>query len=94
MKLGEALEKLVGCGDDAVVLAKPPWTLESEALIDVLDEQCRVPRDLDQQGYKYVIDAPVAREALEVFHGRLPPSNRLQEFLLHYADNDAFPNWV
>lgn len=43
MKLQEALDRVEQMGNDDVIFARKPWTLESDAEIGALDADLRVP---------------------------------------------------
>jgi hypothetical protein len=94
MTLAEALGKLLKAPDDQVVFAKRPWALDSDAIIGMLDDDFGVPVALKASGYEYVLDAPVAREVLEVFEDRVPSEEQIRALLFFYAENDAYPDWV
>ena len=94
MKLEQALDELDKLGDEDVVFAKRPWTLDSEALIGQLDANMRVPQWIADQQFKYFLEVPVAKEVLEVFASRRPTLQQRRELLLYYAENDAYPSWV
>lgn len=92
--MADALLEISACSDDLVVFAKRPWDLDSEAVIATLDSNYCVPADIREAGFEYFIDAPIAREVLEVFGSREPFPEQIQKLLLFYAENDAYPDWI
>lgn len=94
MKLDEALVKLAGLSGDEVVFARPPFSLDSPAIIGSLDSEFNVPREVKADGLEYFLDAATAQEVMEVFGDYNPSHAEISEFLFFYAENDAFPDWV
>ncbi len=78
------------------ICLRGPWSCDSEALIVPLDEEGRLPADAQANGYKYFLEASVAREVLDVLQSRPTPSSSADacRLLVHYAENDAYPDWV
>jgi hypothetical protein len=78
------------------ICVREPWTPEAEARVVAVDEQSRLPTDALADGYKYFLEASLAREVLEVLHDRPSPSSAEDacKLLIHYAENDAYPEWV
>ena len=94
MTLADALSQIYQLTERKIVFAKKPWTLDSDAEIGILDEELRVPSSVLQRGFSYFLDVATAHEVLEVF-GRKPPTREeIVRLLFHYAQHDAFPDWV
>lgn len=94
VKLDEALATLVGLSEDEVVFARPPFSLGSTATIGFLDSEFQVPAEVKAEGFEYFLDAATAQEVMGVFGEYSPSRAETSEFLLFYAENDAFPDWV
>lgn len=94
MKLKEALDQIDSLDESAVVFARRPWTLDSEAVVDRLDGEMRVPQHIAVSRFEYFIDVPVAKEVIGVFGSRPVTAQQRRELLLYYAENDAYPEWV
>lgn len=94
MKLEEALDQVQQLDDDAVIFAKKPWTLESDAEIGPLDSDLRVPKPIIDRGLEYFLESSVVREVLEVFGNRESTEAERRALLMYYAENDAYPEWV
>jgi hypothetical protein len=78
------------------ICLREPWSAEAEARVVDLDEESRLPSGALTGGYKYFLEASIAREVLDVLSNR--PSKSSQEdacrLLIHYARWDAYPDWV
>jgi hypothetical protein len=73
-----------------------PWDAEAEARVVELDEDSRLPSDALAGGLKYFLEASVAREVLDMLRSRRTASSVEEacKLLIHYAENDAYPEWV
>ena len=58
------------------------------------DENLALPRDVKGAGFEYVLEVHVAKEVMEVFQGKPPSLAEQVRLLLHYAEHDAYPDWV
>lgn len=88
MKLKDILCSIHGIEDDLVIYAKKPWCDTADTL---LSPATAIPID---NNYEYFLEVFVAKEALEVFEGREISDDDLFKFLIFYAENDAYPEWV
>src|SRR5580693_4783212 len=94
MTLQEALSGIENLGDDDVIFARKPWTLDTEAEVGHFDAGSRIPTEMTSRGLEYFLEVFIARE--EVLDG-------IKEFLfsnaekcaliIYYAEFDAFPEW-
>lgn len=94
VKLQDILDQVTELGEDQVIFARRPWTLDSEAEIGELDDDSRVPQSVARRGLDYFLEAPVAWEVLEVFEQREATPTERRALLLFYAENDAYPDWA
>lgn len=92
--LAGVLDRIVNLNDDEVIFAREPWTLETEALIGRLDANCGIPASISEEGYAYFLEAHVAKEVLQVLGERKSTVEQRRALLLHYAQHDAYPQWV
>lgn len=78
------------------ICLRKPWTAQAGARVVQLDEESRLPPDAQADGHMYFLEASVAREVLDVLRSRATPSSTDDacEVLIHYAENDAYPDWV
>jgi hypothetical protein len=94
MKLQDILDEVEQLSDDKTILARKPWTLESDAEVVSLDAEFRIPEAERQLGFDYFLEISVAIEVLEVFGDRKPTLDERRALLMYYAENDAYPDWV
>jgi hypothetical protein len=94
MKLQDLLDKASQLGDDEVIFASKPWSLDAEAIAGVFDKDFRVPDSIKERNLEYFLEASVAKDVLEVFGNIKPTAEQARAVLLFYAENDAYPQWV
>lgn len=95
MKLDEAIEDMIRKSDvNNVVFAKKPWGFESEAIIGALDINDRVPQDIKDAGYEYFLEGEIINDLIQAIASKSFGSLKLIEFIIFYAENDAYPEWV
>src|SRR5688572_23398411 len=94
MRLSEAIASIDRSHDNLCIVAKRPWTHQSEAKLVQLTEDYRVPNDVVGQGYEYFLEVSVALdEVLGGLDGTLS-EEQLFRAVLYYAENDAYPEWL
>lgn len=94
MKLREALDAIHQLDRRALICSRRPWLADSETLVVLPDESLRVPVSVKEAGYEYFLDVPTALEVLNVFGDRRPTADERFRLLVHYAENDAYPDWA
>lgn len=94
MKLKDALLRLDELNSEMLICARRPWTENADCVVVAPDDRLGVPNEVKTAGYEYFIDVPTAKEVLEVFGDRTPTENEKVALILHYAENDAYPDWV
>jgi hypothetical protein len=89
MQLRDILRDLQSIDEDAVILAKQPWMLDSEAELGKFDLFSRIPASITDQGFAYFLEVHIAKEFLEDLGNS--PSTEDERFarLIYYAENDA-----
>jgi hypothetical protein len=92
--LRELLERTEALGEDDVIAARPPFSLDSEAVVAQLDTGHGVPDEILAQGFEYFLESSTIEEVLEVFKGTPPTANEKRDLLFHYGVYDGFPEWV
>ncbi len=94
MHLREIIERVDREADALCIVAKKPWTSESEAQLVRLTDDFRVPAKALEQGYEYFLEVSVALD--EVLDGLERVLTKEQRFnaVLYYAENDAYPDWL
>lgn len=53
-----------------------------------------MPADVDAAGYAYFLEVHVAKEVNRVSAEKSPTLDEMVRLLVHYAENDAYPDWV
>jgi hypothetical protein len=53
-----------------------------------------VPVDVRTEGFEYFLEVHIAREVLEVLVERDVALDRRVSLLIHYAEHDAYPDWI
>jgi hypothetical protein len=94
MTLAEALDRIQSLGDEDIVFAVRPWTLGTEAAIGLLDDEYGVPQAYKDRKLEYFLEASLAKELLADFHDRGFTKDQRRDFLVYYAEHDAFPSWA
>jgi hypothetical protein len=74
------------------IVAKRPWTAQTEAQLVQLTEEFGVPPSILAAGYEYFLEVKTALEEVICTVGTLSPEQRVGA-LLYYAENDAYPEW-
>jgi hypothetical protein len=93
MKLSQAVAELDLLDEGATICAQKPWTADSECQLVVLKGK-PVPEDVKAAGYHYFLEIHVAKEVLEVFGDRKPAAEEKLRLIIHYAEYDAYPDWL
>lgn len=94
MKIVEAVEQLSTFEEMATICARRPWSAEAECVVIMLDRGGGVPKDTTAAGFEYFLDVHVALEVLDVFEERTPTTDEKVRLIVHYAEHDAYPDWV
>jgi hypothetical protein len=92
--LQELIAKLNELDDDRIICVKQPWSEKAESQLAVPDENLSVPADVKAAGYAYFLEVHVAKEVVGVFGEKSPTLDEVVRLLVHYAENDAYPDWV
>lgn len=93
VKLGEVIKMLrkLECEE---IFARQPWSADSECMLVDLEEGDKFPKELVAAGFAYFLDVVTALEVLEAFGKRRPKMDEKLRLLSHYAEHDAYPDWV
>lgn len=80
--------------DTRTIVAKRPWTANSEARLVSLIDECRVPVEVLSEGFEYFLEVDIALdEVLGELAIRLSPAQRVAA-VVFYAENGAYPDWL
>jgi hypothetical protein len=96
MKLGQVLDQIDTLSDYDTIFAKRPWNFDSEALVGPLEltDTYRVPKSVTDRGFEYFLEVHLAQQLLQDFRSKLHSAADRRELLIHYAENDAYPEWA
>ena len=94
MQLIEVLSNLDALPDDAFVCARKPWAPNSEIKLVTYQNDLQVPDSVKAQGFEYFLEVETIREILEGFLPYSPSLKQIVDFVLYYAEYDAFPGWA
>ncbi len=94
MKLSQAIETVINADDSSVVFAEKPWQFDSNAIIDNLDENYRVPQHIHDAGFEYFLESELIHELAEIKTEKNFSLEKLIELIIYYAEYDAYPDWV
>ena len=62
MKLRDAILSLDWFSNELCIVAKQPWTTESESKLIMLTEDGRVPADEVSDGYEYFLEVEIIKD--------------------------------
>jgi hypothetical protein len=94
MKLIDIASKLDEITADTFICAKRPWNQESDILLVPFTDDFRIPQDVRDKGFEYFLEIDTVNEILEGFTDRLSSAEKICDFIIYYAENDAIPEWA
>ena len=62
MKLSDIVAGLENADDSLCIIAKRPWTGDSEAKLVCFTEDFRIPEEAISAGYEYFLEVSIARD--------------------------------
>lgn len=94
MKLLEVIEQLNTLPSETYICVRRPWTADSDVLlVPYSDAPGGISKEVKEQGYAYFLEVDTALEILEGYLETSPTTDKIVEFVIYYAENDAFPDW-
>ena len=93
MTITEVVARLNDLPGETFICAKRPWSRDAAAVLLPFPEDLRIPEEVKADGYEYFLEVSTANEILEGFIQRGPSLEQITDFVLFYAENDAFPDW-
>ena len=94
MKLRDAILSVDTTSDDLCIVAKRPWSSDSDCELTGLTDDYLVPEAVTARGYDYFLEVSVAKdEVLKHTRGLLTPDQRVAA-VIYYAEFDAYPEWL
>lgn len=94
MTLIEVIAKLHELPEETFICARRPWRHDADAMLVPFTDDLRIPQEVKAQGYEYFLEVSTAREILEGFIQSKPSLIQIADFVIYYAENDAFPEWT
>lgn len=94
MELAEIVDQLSALPSETYIFARRPWGRASEAVLVPFPPDLRIPAEVKESGFEYFLEVSTANEILEPFLIAGPTSTQVFDFVLYYAENDAYPDWA
>jgi hypothetical protein len=94
MKLREVIAQLDSLPGETYICARRPWAGDCEAVLVPFSEDLRIPEEVKELGFEYFLEVSTANEVLEGFLKVRSTSEQIFDFVLYYAEYDAFPEWA
>ena len=94
MNLASLIADLESVDNTLTIVAKRPWTANSDARLVSLTDEYRIPSNVLQEGFEYFLEVSIALdEVLGELASQLSPAQRVAA-IVYYAENDAYPDWL
>lgn len=94
MNLASIIADLESIDSTLTIVAKRPWTANSDAHLVFLTDACHIPSNVLQAGFEYFLEVSIALdEVLGELANQLSPAQRVAA-IIYYAENDAYPDWL
>lgn len=93
MKLEDAIFLVGQMPEGSTICSKEPFFRGAEATITLLTSEYSVPIAVLEQGYKYFLEGSGVQELLEMIEPKVASRGTVAEFVIHYAQLDAYPSW-
>jgi len=94
MTLKEIIVHLNEFDENKVIFAQKPWSADSLAVVENLDEDLRIPAALKHNGYEYMLEIFIFMEVIGVLDDKKRTLQNLIELIIYYSSFDAYPEWV
>jgi len=93
MKLLDAIFLAVQMSETAVIYAREPFHVSSDAKIVQFQKDDAIPRN-DEDGYVYFLEADGVAGLLKMISSKRSSEETKAEFVCYYATWDAYPAWA
>lgn len=94
MKLVEVIDQLNTLPSETFICVRRPWDRASDAVLVPFPPDFRIPAEVKMSGFEYFLEVSTANEILApLLKVNVTPS-QVFDFILYYAENDAFPDWA
>lgn len=94
MNLQQVISEIFSLPEDTFICARKPWSRNSESVLVPYPEDLCIPAHVKADGFEYFLEIYTVREILEPFLEHNPTSEQVFDFVLYYAEYDAFPDWA
>ena len=95
MTLLVVIKELYSFPEDHVICATRPWTMHSDASVIPNTTSGSIAEIEAEFGKDYFLETHIAREVVEDWLSNFtirPSDEKLCEVVIHYAENDAYPD--
>jgi hypothetical protein len=94
MKLIEIIKKIHEIPENTFIYARRPWNRDAESKLVPFPDDLQIPQSVLAEGFEYFLEVSTAREILEDFLEKKRSLEQVTDFVIYYAENDAFPEWA
>jgi len=94
MTLNDVINQLGALDMGAIICVRRPWSPLAQCIVTAPAENLGIPPEVKAAGFDYFLEVHVAHEVLRVFDDKPPTMEEKLRLLIHYAENDAYPEWV
>ena len=94
MNIEEAMTLILQAPEEAIIVAKPPFTWGSEAKFAELQDDMHFPGWVKNEGYEYLLGREDVMHLLDDLKTKKVSSKTIAEFVIHYAVIDCTPEWI
>ena len=94
MRLTEVINQLSALPSETYICVRRPWNRDSDAVLVPFPPDLRIPTEVQERGFEYFLEVSTANEILEPLLAVSPTLSQVFDFVLYYAENDAFPDWA
>jgi hypothetical protein len=94
LRLIDVVAQLPELGDALFICVRRPWGHDAETVLVPYPEDLGIPAAVKDAGFNYFLEVATAREILSEFQARSPSLEQSTDFVIYYAENDAFPAWA
>ena len=94
MNIQEAITTVAVVPENAILVAKPPFTWAAEAMFVEMTEEGGVPTSALEMGYAYLLEKDEIESLLPYLKTKKLGPKGIAEFVIHYAVLDTSPAWI
>jgi len=94
MNIEEAIKEAQETTGELLLMAKPPLTWGSEAIFVSIGDDFSEVKQAQAKGYESILDRDDLMQLIHFLRRKKISSKAIAEFVIHYAQNDAYPSWL